>query len=712
LGREPTRAESSQKVKSIKIQIALVAAAAIVTAIFIARRAPSQPFAFKGLELGNVTEARVLAEEQSGADWPIYGRDFGARHFSPLKQITGKNIQELGLAWYLDIDSPMGLSSEPIEVDGVIYVTTSLAVIYAVDAVTGKLLWKFDPHEQRGVSTQNSYAVRVNRGVAVWQGKVYVATGDCRLMAIDANSGKEVWASQICDPHQTGSTDAPHIAGGNVLIGYNGSDDMIRGSLVALNAQSGKEAWRFWTVPGNPTKGFESKALEMAAKTWVGKKEFPQWWRFGGGDVWAAVTWDRADNLVIFGTAGAGSVEGTTPRSAAPDGAKLFSGCVVAVHADTGKYVWHFQTSGAHFQTENFHIIVTDLVLNGQRRHVAITAPRNGFIYVLDARTGQPLEAKPYGTVRWATSIDLRTGRPVEAPSQGSREGRGGAGKTWWPMSYDPVTGLVYIPAYDTRPRPEPGQSPMEGKLAAWDPISQSVRWFVAEPIQTNSGVLSTAGNLVFQGQGTGEFDAYAANTGQKVWSIQTGSAIDSVPVTFSVKDQQYILVPVGWGSASRLFLPASAMATPKSERGPSRPLAFKLGADLRFPTPPDTIVPVPKPPKQTASEAVIQEGRTLYETHMCGGCHSPGLDGSGAWTVNGAVPDLRYAPPEVHRQWDAIVFAGTHKAEGMMAFGVDQHFPDLKAFNVEESHAIHAYVIQQSWKAYEGQHKLNSLAK
>jgi quinohemoprotein ethanol dehydrogenase len=700
-------------VKSTKnLRIALTAAAAIIFAVSIAKRLPGHSSEAKGRELGNVNVARVLADEHSGTDWPVNGRDFGETHFSPLNQITDKNIEKLGLAWYLDVDSPMGMSSEPIEIDGVIYVTTSLAAVYAVNAVTGKVLWKYDPHEQRGLSTQNSYAVRVNRGVAVWQGKVYVATGDCRLMAIDASSGKRLWASQICDPHQTGSTDAPHIAGGNVLIGYNGSDDMVRGSLAAFNAQTGEKAWRFWTVPGNPAKGFESKALEMAAKTWTGKKAFPEWWRFGGGDVWAAVTWDRTDNLVIFGTAGAGFVEGTTPRDDAPDGAKLFSGCVIAVNADTGKYVWHFQTSGAHFQTENFHIMVTDLVLNGQKRHVAITAPRNGFIYVLDAATGRLLEAKPYGTVQWATSINLQTGRPVEAASGGSMETRGGAGKTWWPMSYDPVTGLVYIPAYDARPHPKPGQSSMEGKLAAWDPFSQSVRWFVPEQLQTNGGVLSTAGNLVFQGQGTGEFDAYAANTGQKVWSIQTGSAIDSVPVTFGVSGQQYVLVPVGWGSASRLFLAASTMATPRSERGPSRLLAFRLGANLPFPTPPDIIPAIPQPPKQTASEAVIQQGAALYETHMCGGCHSPGLDGSGAWTVDGAVPDLRYAPAEVHQQWDAIVFAGTHKAEGMMAFGVDQHFPDLTALTVEQSHAIHAYVIQQSWKAYDEQQKLKTPAQ
>jgi quinohemoprotein ethanol dehydrogenase len=650
-------------------------------------------------EPGNVNEARVLSETLSGSDWLVNGRDLGEQHFSSLNQITDKNTEKLGLAWSVDIDSAMGMAAEPIEVDGVIYVSAPRSLVYAVNAVSGKVLWQFDPDVRLGTSTQNSYAVRVNRGVAVWEGKVYVSTGDCRLVAINAASGKQIWASPICDPAQTGSTGAPHVAKGRVLIGYNGSDDMIRGSLVAFDAVTGKEAWRFWTVPGDPAKGLESKALELAAKTWTGEK----WWRFGGGDVWDAITYDPATNLVIFGTAGAGVVEGTTPRSEAPGGAKLFSGCVVAVNADTGEYVWHFQTSGKYFQTENFHTIIADLVLSGEKRHVAITAPRNGFIYVLDAATGHLLEAKPYGTVRWATSIDLETGRPVEVSSGGPLRGLG-AGKTWWPMSYSPITGLVYIPAYDVRIHPTPSQTPLEGKLVAWDPISQSVRWFVEEQLQTNSGVLSTAGNLVFQGQGTGEFDAFTADTGRKVWSIQTGSAIDAVPVSFSVNGEQYIVVPVGWGSASRLFAAASTMATPESKRGPARLLAFKLGAKTPFPTPADLVPAVPKPPVQIATKETIQEGKALYESHMCGGCHGPGLDGSGAWTVNGAIPDLRYAPPEVHQQWDAIVLAGTHRSEGMLPFGVDMHFPDVKSLTVSESHAIHAYVIDQSWKAYDEQ--------
>ena len=652
-------------------------------------------------EAGHVDAARVQSESVLGDDWLLNGRDFGEGHFSPLTQITDRNVGKLGLAWSLDIDSAMGMAAEPIEVDGVIYVSAPRSLVYAVDAASGEVRWVFDPQVKMSFGTQNSYAVRVNRGVAVWEGKVYVATGDCRLVAIGAASGKQLWSSQICDPVQTGSTGAPHMAKGRVLIGYNGSDDMIRGALVAFDADSGKEAWRFWTVPGDPSRGFESKALERAAKTWSGDG----WWRFGGGAVWDAITYDPATNLVIFGTAGAGQVEGTTKPSAVPHGAKLFSGCVVAVNADTGQYVWHFQTSGEHFQTENFHIIATDLVLDGRKEHVAITAPRNGFIYVLEAASGHLLEAKPYGTVRWASAIDLKTGRPVE--NQGAASGPGaerGAGKTWWPMSYSPLTGLVYIPAYDVRNHRTPEDTPLDGRLIAWDPVGQSVRWSVEQPLQTNGGVLSTAGNLVFQGEGTGEFSGYAGDTGRKLWSIQTGSAIDAVPMSFKMRGEQYIVIPVGWGSASRLFTRASTMATPKSKRGPARLLAFKLGATKAFPTPSDAIPSVPRPPQRIGDPRVIRLGATLYETHMCGGCHAPGLDGSGAWTVNGAVPDLRYAPPDVHQQWDAIVLGGSHREQGMMAFGVEQHFPDVAALTPEEALAIHAYVIDQAWKAYEKQ--------
>jgi quinohemoprotein ethanol dehydrogenase len=688
-------------------QILTLTAAGLLTGMsFVAGSSADGP-----AKAGDVSEARVLAEASEGDNWMVDGGDFGERHFSPLKEITDKNIDNLGLAWWLDIDSPMGMTAEPIAVDGKIYLTDSLSRVYAVDALSGHLLWKFDPKIKLGISTQNSYSARVNRGVAVWNGKVYVGTGDCRLFAIDAALGKQVWVSRICDAAQTGTTGAPHVAKGKVFIGYNGADDEIRGSLVAFDAETGQEVWRFWTVPGDPANGFESKVLEIAARTWTGKR----WWRFGGGDVWDPITYDPVTGLLLFGTSRAGVGEGTDPHDDTPGGDKLFSGCIVAVNPDTGEYVWHFQTSTQTFDTENFHIVLADLIIDGKKRHVAMTAPKNGFFYVLDAKTGQFIAGNPMVKLPWATSLDPKTGRPVELAGTLHR---GWTVHNWWHMSYSPLTGLVYIPTTDRRSNIQSvartgeqeamGEgawaSAFDGRLIAWDPVSESARWSVEQPIAINGSVLSTAGNLVFQGEGTGEFDAYAADSGKKLWSIKTGSAIDATPVSFSVSGQQYVVVPVGWGSASRIFGPASMMATPESKRGPSRLLAFKLGAKNPFPYPSDTIPLVPKPPKQIFSKEVVERGKVLYETHLCSGCHSPGLDGSGAWTVNGAIPDLRYAPPEVHSEWHGIVLAGMQRDAGMLGFGIDLRFPNVKKLTAQEADAIHAYVIDGAWKAYDEQ--------
>src|SRR5438094_2273271 len=558
---------------------------------------------------GDVNEARVMSDAATGNNWLLNGRTFDASHFSPLQQITDKNIGGLGLAWSLDIESAMGIVSEPIVVDGVIYVSAPLSKVYAIEATTGKLLWKFEPKGRRNPASYASYSARTKAGVAVWAGKVYVGTGDCRLVAIDAAFGSQVWEASVCDATQTGITGAPHVAKGKVFMGYNGSDDGVRGSLVAYDAETGKEVWRFWTVPGDPSKPFETKALEMAAKTWSGKDS----WKIGGGDVWNAITYDPTTDLVIFGTAGAGVDYGEL-SSIKVSGDKLFAGCIIAVNATTGEYAWHFQTSAPGLQTENNHILMADLMIDGEKRHVAMTVPKNGFFYVLDAKTGKLLSAKPLVKVAWASSYNLKTGRPVEVPlSQGG--GKQWTVHNWWPMSYDPGTGLVYVPSTDQRSKSHAAVESGEwmkatvGRLIAWDPVSQSTRWSAEEPIPTNGGVLSTAGNLVFQGQGTGEFAAYAADSGKKVWSIQTGSAIESIPVTHTVKGEQYVLTPVGWGSGSRLFAPAWTMATPQSKRGPTRLLALKLGATTSFPVPPDIVPPVPNPPQQTASQEVIRQG-------------------------------------------------------------------------------------------------------
>jgi quinohemoprotein ethanol dehydrogenase len=645
----------------------------------------------------------VIAEAADGSNWLVGGRTFDEQHFSPLKQINDHNVSKLGLAWATDIESAMGLATEPIVVDGVIYVSAPQSRVYAVDALSGKVQWRFDP-KVRLDRMRNSWAAHSNRGLAVWRGKVYIGTGDCRLVAIDAASGQKAWESQVCEGTQTGITGAPHVGAGKVFIGYNGSDTGVRGSLVAFDANTGKEAWRFWTVPGDPSKGFESKALETASKTWAGDK----WWEVGGGDVWDPITYDPTTGLVIFGTAGAEpEILFGDKADKKVSGDRLFAGCVIAVKADSGEYVWHYQTSAPDYHTENMHILLADVVLGGQKRHVAMTAPKNGFFYVLDAKSGELLEAKPIAKVSWASSVDLKSGRAVEvaAPVDGRRPLSGG--HNWWPMSYSPLTGLVYLPLHDVKGHAlAPGEFPEEGKLLAWDPISQSARWSVTETISTNSGVLATAGNLVFQGEGTGEFAAYAADSGKKLWSVRTGSAIHSVPVTFSVKGEQFILAPVGWGSASRLFAKASSMATPESKRGPARLLAFKLGGTAPFPSLAVRIPPVPRPPDQTFSKEAIASGALLYQKHICFDCHAPEADGSGAFTEDGAIPDLRYLPAESHKQWYATVLAGSHQKNGMPGFGNPPGFPIvMRKMSQQEADAIHAYIIDQSWKAYNAEH-------
>ena len=369
---------------------------------------------------GDVNDARIMADAATGNNWLVNGRTNDSKHFSPLKQINDRNVGNLGLAWYLDYDGLMGVVSEPIVVDGVIYISAPLSKVYAVEATTGKLLWKYDPKIRLDQALNGSYSARTNGGVAVWNGKVYVGTGDCRLIAIDAATTKKIWEATVCEPLQTGITGAPRVAKGKILMGYNGSDDGVRGAIAAYDADTGKEVWRFWTVPGDPAKGFETRELEMAAKTWIGENS----WKIGGGDVWHAITYDDATGLVIFGTAGAdvGYGEMTGIKIG---GEKLFTQCIVAVKADTGEYVWHYQTGTENVHSENNQIMMADLMINGEKRHVALTAPKNGFFYILDAKTGKLLSAKPLVKTTWASSYDLQTGRPVLIPASQ------GGGRQW-----------------------------------------------------------------------------------------------------------------------------------------------------------------------------------------------------------------------------------------------------------------------------------------
>ncbi len=650
-------------------------------------------------EVGNVTDARV-ASETAGANWLVKGGSFAQQQFSPLTDINEKNVSRLGLAWVTEMDDPMGLAAEPIVVDGVIYVSAPRSIVRAIDAANGKILWTFDPRVRLDFSMGNSSVARVNRGVAVWKGRVYVGTADGRLIAMDAAKGTQLWSSQVVDPALDGISGAPRVAADKVFIGYSGSDEQVRGSIAAFDAATGKELWRFWTVPGNPALGFENKTLEMAARTWTGR----EWWRQGGGSVWDPITYDAKTGLLLFGTSKAFRGGGDDGQEAS-GGAKLFSGSIVAVHADSGEYAWHYQTSTPERQTENFHIVLADLTLNGQNRHVAMSAARNGTFYMLDAATGELIGQRPLVKQEW-------TGPRMDYPGvvvNGVEDCKGNCFgvRNWWPMSYNPVTGLTYIPIMDRRraPLPNPEALPMVGRLVAWDSRKQETRWSVEHPLIINSGVLSTAGNLVFQGQGTGEFAAYAADTGKQLWSVQTGSAVTAVPVTFRLSGEQYVIVPVGWGGAFRLWSPSTMMVTPRSKYGPSRLLAFKLGGRQPFPLPMIRIPEVPRPPQNTYTTEQIKRGEALADSHNCTDCHSPKFDGAGRWVLNGGVPDLRYMPLEAHRDWYAIVLGGSHRQQGMMPFGVASKVPAMPALTSAEADDIHAYVIDRAWAAYRQQH-------
>ena len=510
---------------------------------------------------GNVTQARVLAEAGRGDNWLVNGGNFESQHFSPLKSITDQNIGGLGLAWTLAVNSPMGLSAEPIVVDGVIYLGAPFDIVYAIDGATGKVRWGFDPHIRINGPWRNSYEGRKNRGVAVWNGKVYVGTGDCRIVAIDAATGKKVWETLVCDADQTGITEAPRVGDGKVFTGWAGMEYDVRGGVVALDAETGKKVWTFWTTPGDPSKPYESRTMEAAAKTWIGES-----WKLGGANVWTAITYDAITNLLLFGTSTTGEDVGdfTGIKSG---GSRLFANSIVAVNASTGQYVWHYQTDLPPNGAEEFHIMVANMVVDGKEQRVAMTIPRNGVFYTLDARTGKPV-LPPRGidgtVVSALKQIDLNA-VPSATPAAAAGTQSGGApdengvltwgeasrinaangpttsmGHAWFPMGYNAQTGLMYIPAYETLGSGAAQGALAHGKLVAYDPIKQQQRWVATVPLSINGGVLPTAGNLVFFGDASGDFSAYAADTGKRIWSVKTGSAIQSVPVTYMVNGEQY----------------------------------------------------------------------------------------------------------------------------------------------------------------------------
>lgn len=663
----------------------------------------------------SIDDAALADVEARPGEWLTHGRDYAETRYSPLDQINTENVKNLGLAWSYSTDTKRGLEATPLIADGVIYTTGSWSIVYAVDARTGKEIWKYDPGVPPEYGGKACCDV-VNRGAALYKGKVYVGTLDGRLVALDAETGTPVWEKVTVDQEKPYTiTAAPRVVKGKVIIGNGGAEFGVRGYVSAYDAETGDLAWRFYTVPGDPSKGFESPAMEQAAKTWRG-----EWWKIGGGGtVWDSVSYDPELDLLYVGV-GNGSPWNPHLRGDG-GGDNLYLSCILALKAETGELVWHYQTTpgDAWDYTATQHMILTDLEIDGRTRKVLMQAPKNGFFYILDRKTGELLSAEPYVPVNWAKGIDMKTGRPIENP--GVRYEDGGVlqrpgplgGHNWQPMSYSPKTGLVYIPARDAqfyysgdkkfkyRPGtwntgldfaavPDTSPDMPVGFLLAWDPKAQKERWRVNHLAMWNGGTLVTAGNLVFQGTAEGRFIAFHAESGEKLWEVHTGSGIIATPVTYELDGVQYVTIMAGWGGAGALTGAFPVAATQPT----GRMFTFALTGEQPLPESAATaVLPQIAPIESDATPEVIGTGAVLYG-RTCAVCHGLAAMGTG-----GAISDLRLSDPSVFDIYQDIILEGELVDSGMPAFKLwlkPEHVDAIREFVISQRNALAAQAAEQ----------------
>jgi len=690
---------------------------------------------------GFVDAERMQAAAAEPDNWLATGRDNQGTYYSPLTRINNKNVGKLGFAWAYDLGTYRGQEATPIVVDGVMYTSGTWGYVYAVDAATGKQIWRYDPQATH-LAARHPCCDLVNRGVAVWKGRVYVASVDGRLHALDAATGVEVWEADTVIDHKMpySSTGAPQIAGRVVVIGNSGADmgkGGVRGYVSAYDLDTGTFKWRVFTVPPEPGHAYESPALAAAAKTWDSPRD-PKYKL--GGTAWDGFAYDPALDLVYFGTANAAPYDS---RQIGPSNLdELYTASILAVKADSGQLAWHYQpTPHDHWDFDAVQkFVMADLLIDGKLRQTIMQANKNGFFYVLDRKSGELLSAANYTYVTWASHVDLKTGKPVvteqadwtKKPSNLYPSWAGG--HTWNPMSYSLTTHLVYIPVLDVpniwvdmannggsvkyidgfftvngimpddlyAPAdlrgmfgPLPDKASLVGTrkeklvrelLRAWDPVAGKTVWEHETSTGVrgyDGGVMSTAGNLVFQGRGSGELWVYAADTGKVLKTIPTGSHIMAAPTTYTVNGEQYVAVQAGYGGAAITVgsIPQSSAAAQYQNN--NRIIAFKLGGPA-VPTPaPRVDAPIRKPPQQTASKAGIQAGETRF-VQECSRCHVLGPS---------VTPDLRNLAPGLHAAFKDIVLRGAVAPTGMEAFD-----DLLTEKDVED---IHAYLIDQAWQAY-----------
>ena len=670
--------------------LAGLALGALVVLSAAAQAPAPDPAARAAAAVKKVDGTFIRSNAAKTPDWPSYGLDYAETRHSRLDQINTTNVQQLGLVWSYDLESTRGVEATPLVVDGVMYVTASWSVVHAVDVRTGQRIWSYDPQVDRSKGFRGCCDV-VNRGVALWQGKVFVGAYDGRLIALDAGSGRVLWEKDTLIDHARSYTitGAPRVFKGKVMIGNGGADFGVRGYVTAYDANTGAQKWRWFTVPGDPARPAENEAMARAAKTWDPAGKY--WEAGGGGTVWDTMAYDPDLNLMYIGT-GNGSPWAQSKRSP-KGGDNLYLSSIVALDPDTGAYKWHYQeTPGDNWDyTATQPMILADLAIQGKKRKVILHAPKNGFFFVIDRTNGQFISAKNFVDVNWATGYDAK-GRPIEvaAARQNDKPGESMPGPfgahNWHPMSFNPGTGLVYLPAQHVpinlmddkdwkfnenaplRPHAAQGwntgmfvnaaaptSKPM-GRLVAWDPIAQKEAWGVEHASPWNGGTLTTAGSLVFQGTADGRMVAYDARTGAKLWETPTGTGVVAAPATYLVDGKQYVSIAVGWGGVYGLAQRAT------ERQGPGTVYTFAVGGTAKMPAFVEyRMAKLLQGVKYDTAK--VEAGTGLYVSN-CVFCHGvPGVD------RGGNIPNLGYMDAAYIENLDKFIFKGPATARGMPDF-------------------------------------------
>ena len=580
---------------------------------------------------GEVLRRTGTTDDPMPGAWLSYGRNQSETRYSTLKQIDATNARRLGLAWSYVMGAGGGnQEGTPLMWNNTLYGITTWSVVFALDARTGQELWRWDPGINQPVTRPAICCGNVNRGIAIYNGMIIAPGIDGRLFALDARTGKKIWETQIVDTKELFTlTMAPRIAGGKVIIGASGGDKPTRGNFVALDAQTGKLAWRFYTVPGDPSKPFENEAMRAAAKTWG-----PDFYKNGGGGaVWDGFAYDPEANLVYVGT---GNPMPWVQNFRTPQGLdNLYTCSILAVDLTTGQLKWHYQAvPNDTWDYDNVqHLMLLDLTINGRARKVITQAAKNGFFYVIDRVTGEFISGEPFVKVSWALGMS-KEGRPIINPKAFYDQKdpiailpTSGGGHNWSPMSYNPATGLVYIPSFYTtfplqaqaeykpgttgyiRPRGdtrlvEPAYGPdppagARGGLQAWDPANQKLRWNVEGGGGIGGGTTTTAGNLVFQVINDGRFRAISADKGEVLYEVRTNRTGMAPPITYEVDGKQYVAFAGGLGRAN-------SIVGPTNDKVENAPMLFVFALD--------GTAPLPAPPPPAAEPAATPENPAAPE--------------------------------------------------------------------------------------------------